>query len=488
MTEAARWVRRRVERLLRTQTLQSRIVMLTTFTVAFTVVVVGVAASLITRWSLYDQLDRELIDVAGYSRITISSEFETMGGLNSEALRAANVTLVVVRSDGELVRVPGEQVSLLVGFDELSIARTQTGNSARTGLGSDGKTYRIVSLPMQIMADNTSGDGQTAVNYALVLGRQTEPTQQTLNQLWIVTIVVGGIGVVAAAVFGNLVGRAALSPVRALSAAVKRVSQTDELRPIKAEGSDELADLARSFNAMLRSLDSSRQRQRQLIADAGHELRTPLTSMRTNVELLIADEKSGMLPEGARHEILHDIAAQLGEFTSLVGDLVQLSREEALTPNRDELDLADVVESAVARARRRGPNIVFDVRLSPFTVLGDASTLERAITNLLDNAVKFSPPFGTIRVHLDNDELRISDEGVGIAEEDLPHIFDRFYRSDRARNTPGTGLGLSIVAHTIHAHGGWVTAGRAAGGGSEFVVHLPHADAQHTDPGLTRVE
>lgn len=224
---------------------------------------------------------------------------------------------------------------------------------------------------------------------------------------------------------------------------------------------------------MLNSLSSSRERQKRLIADAGHELRTPLTSMRTNVELLVADENRHMLPDGARAEILHDIAAQLGEFTSLVGDLVQLSREDKATAAPEALDFAEVVRAAIVRARRRGPGLRFDVELDPLYILGESDTLERAVTNLLDNAVKFSPPGGTIRVHLEGDVLRISDEGPGIAEEDLPHVFDRFFRSDRARSTPGTGLGLSIVAHTMQAHGGWVTAGRAAEGGAEFTLHLP---------------
>lgn len=238
---------------------------------------------------------------------------------------------------------------------------------------------------------------------------------------------------------------------------------------------DELGDLSRAFDTMMHSLASSRNRQKYLIADASHELRTPLTSMRTNVELLVADEKSGMLPEGARAEILGDVAAQLGEFTSLVGDLVQLSRDDVVLPSPEPLDFAEVVESAITRAKRRGSSLNFDVSLEPFYVVGEPDTLERAVTNLLDNAVKFSPRGGTVHVHLAGDTLTVSDEGPGIAQDDLPHIFDRFYRSNKARNTPGTGLGLSIVAHTVKAHGGWVHADNAPGGGAMFTVRLPAA-------------
>ena len=231
----------------------------------------------------------------------------------------------------------------------------------------------------------------------------------------------------------------------------------------------------------------------RLIADAGHELRTPLTSLRTNVELLVADERQGMLPPGARGEILRDIAAQLGEFTTLIGDLVHLSREDTVAPAPEPIDLRDVVEHAVARAKRRGPGLIFDVRLDPLYLVGEPESLERAVTNLLDNAVKFSPPGGTIEVHLEGDRLRIADQGPGINEEDLPHVFDRFYRASTARTTPGSGLGLSIVAQTIKSHGGWVKAGVAPGGGAEFTIRLPgtsvppQSPAEQTTGDLPRV-
>lgn len=449
--------------LLRGQSLQSRMVLLTATAVAIAVGCVAVAAYVMTRWSLYDQLDRELVQVSGYTSDAIATDIDNMGGLNTDALRAVNVTLVVVSASGEQLRVPGENATLLADNPELAIARLQAGYSARTSIGSDGQIYRMVATPMNV--------GNS--NYAVVLGRLISPTATTLDSLWLVMVAVGVMGTGFAMATSYWVGRAALSPVRELSDAVHHITETDELDPIQIHSDDELGDLTRSFNSMLVSLRSSRDRQRRLIADAGHELRTPLTSMRTNVELLVADENSGMLPPGARHEILHDVAAQLGEFTSLVADLVQLSREDKLQRNLVELDFADVVAASVERARRRGPGLHFDVKLNPLILTGEPDTLERAVTNLLDNAVKFSPPDGTVHVSLVGEELRISDEGPGIAEEDLPHVFDRFFRSDRARNTPGTGLGLSIVAHTVNSHGGWVRAGNAEGGGAEFTLRLP---------------
>ncbi len=439
------------------------IVTLTAISVSVAVLLVGLGAYWMTRWSLYDQLDTELTDVAQYTAGPISNDLENMGGLDAQALRTVNATLLLVGADSKVIRVPGETISLEPGAAEVAVARTASGSSARTTTDADGARYRMVAVPQEI----------NSRRYALVIARPLAPTEHTLRALTITSVLLGGVGLLLALLSGWFAMSSGLRPLRRLSAAVTRVTETDDLTPIEITGDDELGDLTRSFNTMLNSLNSSRERQKRLIADAGHELRTPLTSMRTNIELLVADDKTGMLPEGARSEILHDIAAALGEFSSLVGDLVQLSREDRVSANPVPLDFAEVVEAAVTRARRRGPNLHFDVQLNPLFLVGEPDTLERAVTNLLDNAVKFSPPEGTVTIQLSGDTLTIADEGPGIADEDLPHVFDRFYRSDRARNTPGTGLGLSIVAHTITSHGGQVTAQRAACGGAEFIVRLP---------------
>ncbi|ROR54566.1 two-component system sensor histidine kinase MprB [Luteococcus japonicus] len=458
---ARTWPWRRLQD--RRSSLSRRLVWLSVLSVSATVLMVATGAYWMTRFSLYNQLDDELIDVAAYSAAQIQTDVEGMGGLNTSALRAANVTLMLLASDGRAQQVRGASVALEPGDEELAVARTQTGDSARTVTDTNGSRYRMVAVPQTIQG----------TRYALVIARPLGPTEATLHWLWLTMMTTGGLGVLLSVLLGWLSSRQAMQPLRNLSGAVAHVTETDELTPIEIHSEDELGELTRSFNTMLNSLSSSRERQKRLIADAGHELRTPLTSMRTNIELLVADDKTGMLPEGARGEILHDIAAQLGEFTSLVGDLVQLSREDKVTANPEPMDLRDVVESAIVRAKRRGPGLVFDVELNPLFLVGEPDTLERAVTNLLDNAVKFSPPGGTIHVHLQGDTLRIADQGPGIADEDRPHVFDRFYRSDQARNTPGTGLGLSIVAHTIKAHGGEVTAQRSAEGGAEFIVRLP---------------
>ncbi|WP_036920982.1 sensor histidine kinase [Propionicicella superfundia] len=447
--------------------LQDRISVLVAIGVAFAVGMASVAAYVTSAVALYARTDDELVEIAAVTRTWVQRDIEGMGGINNDALRAVNANVVLLRSDNQSTYVPGSPAPFTPGATELAIARTQVGSSARTVKGTDGARYRLVAVPLDV-------DGSY---YALVIGRPLAPTEDILRSLQIAILVFGFTGIVLATGFGWWIGRSAVRPLRDLSQAVAVITETDDLEPITVRGDDEIADLTRAFNTMLLSLESSRERQKRLIADAGHELRTPLTSMRTNIELLMADDRSGMLPPGARSEILADVAAQLGEFTTLVGDLVQLSREDRVEAAPEPIDFQDVVARAVERAKRRGPSLTFDVSLEPLYLVGEPDSLERAVTNLLDNAVKFSPDGGTVTVEMADGRLRIADQGPGIAEEDLPHVFDRFYRSDKARTTPGTGLGLSIVDHTVKAHGGAVAAGRAPEGGAEFVVSLPGRSA-----------
>lgn len=447
------------------QSLLGRFSRLTAALVAASVVVLSLASYFFTRFSSEQQMDSELLAMANQTVEPFRNDMIALGGLDTTTLSATNVLLALVAADGSQVPMKGERVWILVGRPELAIARTQMSYSARNAEASNGQMYRVVAVPI----------GIDSARYALVLARPLAPIQSSLVTLRTLLMILGGAFIIGAAFLGFYSGRSVVRPVRQLADAVTHVTQTGELRPVGKYADNELGDLARSFDTMMASLTSSQERQKRLIADAGHELRTPLTSMRTNVELLVADEQSGMLPDGARVEILGDVAAQLGEFTSLVSDLVQLSRDESSTPVAQPCDLADVVERAVTRARRRGHSLHFDISVQPFIVLGDADSLERAIMNLVDNAVKFSPDGATVHIKLAKGVLTIADEGPGIAAADLPHVFERFYRSDKARNTPGTGLGLSIVAHTVAAHSGTVTAANRRAGGAVFTLTLPPA-------------
>jgi two-component system, OmpR family, sensor histidine kinase MprB len=445
---------------LRALPLQRRVAYLTAVAVALAVAGTSIAGYLTLRYSLYNALDDELIDVAQSLAVPVAQDIRSLGGLTERALEAGNISVAAVRSDGAVFYVPGERTHLNLGPQEVAVSKLQSGPSTRSGEASNGEPYRIVAVTMPDLD-----------NYALVLGRPLAATNNILSTLSLVLILFGVAGVILAAIVGTAVARSSLAPMRGLSLAVEHITRTEDLQPIEITASGDIALLADAFNAMLRSLATSRDRQQRLIADASHELRTPLTSLRTNIDLLAADTSTGMLTPGDRTAILSDVRAQLQEFTALIGDLVQLARDERVAPER--IDFRDVVNSAVDRVRRRAHGLTFDVELNPFYVIGEWDTLERAVTNLLDNAVKWSPPGGTVRVQLEGDRLRVADQGPGIAEEDLPYVFDRFYRSDTARNTPGTGLGLSIVAQAVTMHGGWIKAGRSAQGGAEFTIQLP---------------
>ncbi len=464
------WIRLRrgIERLITGQSLRSRLASLTGISVAAAVLLVGSTAYLSTRISLRDQLDREMLSAARTTAAIINSDIRNLDNLGP-GLGTSQELLAVTTSTGETTQAGKQSLALVPEAGEIAVARMQHGHRARSVKLEDGQQYRLVSVPVR--ARDRAGRSQS---YAILYARPLTSLGTTLNSLWLVIALSGLVGILTTTLTALWMAQTALAPVRRLSTAVKNVTQTDQLNPIRIYGRDDLGELTRSFNLMLKSLQTSREQQRQLIADAGHELRTPLTSMRTNIELLVADDKSGMLPEGARSEILDDVSAQLGEFSALVGDLVALTRDDHLQRQPERLDMSEVVEAALARAARRGPNITFHTSLEPVPILGDASTLERAITNLLDNAVKFSPSDGEIWVELTSaGVLTIIDSGPGVADEDLPHIFDRFYRSDRARNTPGTGLGLAIVTHTVEAHGGSVRAGNQPGAGAKFTMRLP---------------
>jgi two-component system sensor histidine kinase MprB len=352
------------------------------------------------------------------------------------------------------------------GPDELAVANGDSPESLRTDFRSDS---RVVALP--------TGHGE-----AIVLAQSMGPTKRTLNELALVLFLIGGAGILVAAAAGTAVARAGLRPVDRLTSAAERVAKTGDLRPIPVSGDDELARLTQTFNTMLGTVADSQERQRQLVADAGHELRTPLTSLRTNLELLLAASKPGAppLPDEDRIDIVADISGQLDELTQLIGDLVELARQDEPQERFERVELLEVVERALDRARRRAGDINFDVSLQPWVLTGDNSALERAVLNLLDNAVKFSPPDATVWARLyplgdGTAVVEVADAGPGIAEEDLPKVFDRFYRSSEARTLPGSGLGLAIVKHAAERHGGAVYASQAPEGGALMTIRLPGA-------------
>jgi two-component system sensor histidine kinase MprB len=322
----------------------------------------------------------------------------------------------------------------------------------------------VAGLPVRVLTTPAFGG---AIQAALPL----DGVDHTLNQLEVALVLVCLGGIVLAALLGVLVARSAVKPVSALTRTAERVSVTGDLSErISAGRDDELGRLATSINRMLAALEAGAEARRQLVADVSHELRTPLASLLMNVELLAED---GGLVGGDRERLLADVSQQIRELTVLVGDLVDLARQEPTSAGASQVRLDELVHEAVARAARYAPDQRIEVDGEPCIVNGVDARLERAVNNLLDNAVKWSPAGRPIEVTVKDGTVSVRDHGPGIDPADLPYVFDRFYRAAAARGLPGAGLGLAIVRQIAEAHGGSVEAANAPGGGAVLQLRLP---------------
>jgi two-component system sensor histidine kinase MprB len=445
------------------RSLASRVTLLTTMAVGIAVTAVAFAAYATVRMQSIESIDRSL-----HTRAAAAAKPEPLAALARRevpawALGAGDVKLVVIDARASRAIAWTDMAAAReAGHVEYDVALGKEAWSARSVM-IHGVRYRAVAVPVQ------DGEGQ-----ALILSQSLKSTDQMLDRLGLVMLLFGLAGIITSALAGWGVARNGLRPVRRLTTAVEEIARTERLDPIPVEGRDEVARLAVAFNAMLTALSASQARQRQLVADAGHELRTPLTSLRTNLDLLAQADSSAKLSAESRKELLTDVRGQIAEMTTLIGDLVELAREDpSARPAVEPVELAAVVAQAVTRVRRRATTVQFDVRTEPWWVTGDPAALERAITNLLDNAAKWSPDGGRVTIELSQGTVTVSDQGKGIAEQDLPHVFDRFYRSTDSRRMPGSGLGLSIVKAVADRHGGEVHAGSGADGGATFWFHVP---------------
>jgi two-component system, OmpR family, sensor histidine kinase MprB len=462
-----------------TMTLRKRIGMLAALAAGISVLIVSMATYWMIRISLTGQVDASLLARAQAVVANAQANPDTLGQTTDVSFGAADIRLEFVVADGttaptitlphttslpNLQRSPSRPDQLT---PEEQVALGQLKSSVRTTNGidpMDPARYRVVAVPYS-----------KRFNLALVISQPLTDTQNLVNRIGLLMAALSVAGIAIAAWAGVAVARSGLRPIEDLTAGAEQVARTGELRPVPVRGTDELARLATSFNTMLGALGAMRERERRLIADAGHELRTPLTSMRTNLDLLAqsdAQTDGHHVSAEDRTAIIADVRAQIEELTVLIGDLVELSRETPVE-QRVQIDLAEIVARSIERVQRRAPGVRFAVDATPWPVVGDPQLLERAVTNLLDNAAKWSPERGTVAVSLHEGVLSVADQGPGVAAEDLPHVFDRFYRSKEARSKPGSGLGLSIVAQAAARHGGSVTATRSPSGGAEFLLRLP---------------
>lgn len=362
-----------------------------------------------------------------------------------------------VLADGSVIRPADQTVAIPTNDDTRLVASGQRGDLFSDASVQGGR-LRVLTTPI--------GDG-----IALQVARPLDEVDLLLRRLIITLGAVAIAGTALAAGLARVVATTALSPVGELTEAAEKVAKTKDLaHRISREGTDELGRLATSFNAMLEELDASLGAQRRLVADASHELRTPLTSLRTNIEVLA---KTDALSADEKDRLLKDVIGQLDELTVLLGDLVELAREDKPEVEAEDVRLDELAENAVERAKRHWPNIQFSTNLVPTTVRAIAPRVERAITNLLDNAAKWSPSDGEVEVTVADGEVTVKDSGPGISDDDLPHVFDRFYRAAEARGMEGSGIGLAIVRQVADSHGGSATAGNSERGGAILKLALP---------------
>ena len=411
--------------------------------------VVVVAAIAVTGWLLVDDAEDELIaevdsflierldQVASVPEL-VNLGSSRRGGLGRGRFSQDDAIAQLITADGTVVALT--DVQLPVSDRDLAVV---TGDKAvlRT-VEVDGVDHRVLTAPVP------------RLEIAVMIGRDLSEVSRAIDDLTRCTILTGVIGAALAALAGWVVGGRLSRPVRELTRAAEHVADTQELTASigPGKGSDEVGRLARSFDTMLRALDTSRRQQQRLVVDASHELRTPLTSLRTNVDLL---RRAPTMDAHQRSEILDDVSRELDELGSLVGELVELSTvsrrpDEPVVP----VDLAEVAADVAARARRRHDRPIELQTVGAATVDGRRSLLDRALWNLVDNAAKFSPEPSPVTVRVAGGVVEVRDHGPGIAATDRPHVFDRFYRAVETRSAPGSGLGLSIVADIVQSHGG----------------------------------
>jgi len=361
----------------------------------------------------------------------------------------------VVYPDGTIRALGGGEPQLPVNAKVLEAARRASGSFFMSA--------RVRGVHLELL---TAGDpyDHWAIQVALPL---TSVDSVMHGLLLTYGLVIGG-GVLLAGLLGAAISRSALAPIKRF---LKRTEDvTSELeRPSRIEetGASELRRLAASFNQTLNALERSIEAQRNLVADASHELRTPIAALRSNIQIFLDADR---LPAHEREGLRQSILDELDELTQVVADVLELARGSSPSAHRESIELDTVVREAVERTRRRAPQARFDLQLEPTVIEGVPDRVVRAVANVIDNARKWSPPDGPIEVRLHDGTLSVRDHGPGFAEGDLPYVFDRFYRADKARGQPGSGLGLAIVKQAAQGHGGRAEAENAADGGAVVKV------------------
>jgi two-component system sensor histidine kinase MprB len=442
-------------------TFRVRVALLAAGAVALAAVGAAAIMYVVVQDQLNSQLNKTLIDAAAVSRQPAREPGERRpqpfpGALGSPLSGRPDILAQVVTISGTVARADSQPLVALVTPDALAVASgSRPAYFFETEI--DGSHLRVYVAPF------TTGS-------ALQLWRPLDDIDRVLDETRLRLAIVALGAVALAAVLGVVVSQGTLMPVRRLTDVVEEVGRTRDLsRRVAGESPDELGRLAASFNGMLGALEISLRQQRQLVADASHELRTPLTSLRTNLELLARGQPTDPVE---RQQVLVELVGQIERLSTLVADLIDLARDEEATLPIEDVRLDEVVADAITDVRGHYPRVRFDAVLEETTVRGVRPRIARAVTNLLDNAGKWSPAGGVVEVAVHSGEVSVRDHGPGVAPEDAPRVFDRFWRASNARSLPGSGLGLSIVKQVAESHGGSVVLEQASGGGARFRLRL----------------
>ncbi len=453
--------------------------------VAIAILIAALVCYLVVRGELRGQVD----DALGAQAIAVQrGDFHALAQRLPEIPASAGGPaqyVQIVAADGTTLRLQGN-IALPVDQRTATLAAGRGAGTFLADVRVGASHLRELAFPVPVVS--VAGQPESA---AVQLARPLNGIDRILSNLRLTLALLCAAGIGLAAVLGRLAARRVLAPLAEVTGAAQHIGETDDLtRRIVVRADDEVGQLSVRFNAMLARLEGSRaaldesvRAQRQLVADASHELRTPVTSLRTNIEVLLAGEA---LSEEDRRRLLADVVEQSEELSALVGDLIALARGDGPAESAEDAQLDEIVAEAVLRARRNAPGVRFQTTLDPVIVEGVPERLAHAVNNLLDNAARHSPSDGTIEVAVDAGGVRVRDHGPGVAQEDLPHVFDRFYRGAGSRGRQGSGLGLAIVQQVAEQHGGSVSAANAPAGGAIFSLRLPTVAAG--EPGATPVE
>ena len=463
-------------------TLRVRVALLVAAVVTVVVAVVGWTAVRSARAELTEEVDHDLLERAalvfaeprvdfwsgsltGRSTTGIGSllRADPLGSLVSlDAYARVVVTDLAPGVDGvvrgQVIVALDDDIGTVPDVDRLERARRR---------GPVVETIRVHGMSLRLMTVRAA-DG-----VFVQVARPLDEVENAVEDLRWQVALFGSLAVAVAAAGAWLLAGRTVRPIVRLAETAEHIAETGDVdHPVEGSGSGEVGRLAGSFRTMLGALATSRRQQHRLVMDASHELRTPLTSLRTNVDLL---RRSDELAPEDREAVLDDVDSELGELTDLVTELVDLAVDVQAVEPLQLIDLAEVVEPVVARARRRsGRDIIVRVERG-VPVEGRPEALARAVRNLVDNAVKFSEQ-GPVEVVVDGGRVAVHDAGPGVPEADRERIFERFHRLESDRDRPGSGLGLAIVRQVAHAHGGTVTVGESPLGGAAFSLRIPEID------------